>query len=264
MAQPPNPFEQQAPIPGVANIIAVSSGKGGVGKSTVACNLALALARQGLRVGVLDADVYGPSLARMLGALSQKPEIDETQKLVPIERYGMKIMSFGFLVEEDLAIVWRGPMLFKTMDQFLRGVAWGELDALVIDLPPGTGDIQLSLAQKVPILGAIAVSTPQNVALMDVKKAVDMWARLSVPLFGVVENMAWLEQNGQRVQLFPKGELDAWLAEKKIPKLVEVPFNPEVGMSGETGIPIVQSRPQSAEALAFAQLAEILRTRLRL
>ena len=264
MAQAPNPFEQQAPIPGVANIIAVSSGKGGVGKSTVACNLALGLSKSGLRVGLLDADIYGPSLARMLGALNQKPEIDDLKKLVPIERLGIKIMSFGFLVEEDLAIVWRGPMLFKTMDQFLRGVAWGDLDVLVVDLPPGTGDVHLSLAQKVPILGAIAVSTPQNVALMDVKKAVDMWNRVSVPILGVVENMAWLERDGQRIQLFPKGELDTWLVEKRIPKLAEIPFNPEVSMSGETGIPVVESRPAGVEARAFMRLAEQVRGSLRM
>lgn len=264
MAQSPNPFESQAPIKGVANVVAVSSGKGGVGKSTVACNLALALSKQGLRVGVLDADIYGPSLARMLGALNQKPEIDAEQKLVPIERYGLKIMSFGFLIEEDLAIVWRGPMLFKTMDQFLRGVAWGELDVLVVDLPPGTGDVQLSLAQKTPLAGAIAVSTPQNVALMDVKKAIDMWSRLGVPLWGVVENMAWLEQDGQRLQLFPKGQLDKWLAEKGIAKLAEIPFHPDVGLSGETGIPVIQARPESAEARAFASLAEQARAKLRL
>ena len=264
MASPPNPFEQQTAITGVANVVAVSSGKGGVGKSTVACNLALGLAKRGLRVGLLDADIYGPSLARMLGALNQKPEIDSAARLVPVERYGLKVMSFGFLVEEDLAIVWRGPMLFKTMEQFLRGVAWGDLDVLVVDLPPGTGDVQLSLAQKVPLTGAIAVSTPQNVALMDVKKAIDMWSRLSVPLLGVVENMSWLEQGGERLQLFPKGQLDAWLAEKQISKLAQIPFNPEVSLSGETGVPIVEGRPDGVEARAFLELAASVHAGLRL
>jgi ATP-binding protein involved in chromosome partitioning len=264
MAQAPNPFASQAPIPGVANVIAVSSGKGGVGKSTIAVNLAVALSKRGLRVGLLDADIYGPSLARMMGALNQKPEIDADQKLVPIERFGIKMMSFGFLVEEELAVVWRGPMLFKAMDQFLRGVAWGELDALVVDLPPGTGDVHLSLAQKVPVAGAVAVSTPQNVALMDVKKAIDMWARLGVPLFGVIENMAWLEQDGQRLQLFPKGQLDAWLKEKGIPKLAEIPFYPSVGMSGETGMPVALGRPERPETQVFLELADQLRARLAL
>ena len=264
MAQAPNPFEQQARLPGVAHVIAVSSGKGGVGKSTVAANLAVALARGGLRVGLLDADIYGPSMARMLGALNQKPEIDSAQKLVPIERFGVKIMSFGFLIEEDLAIVWRGPMLFKTMDQFLRGVAWGDLDALVVDLPPGTGDVHLSLAQKVPISGAIAVSTPQNIALMDVKKAIDMWSRLAVPVIGVVENMAWLETGGTRVQLFPKGELDAWLAQKKLDKIAEIPFATDVSMSGEIGIPVVESAPTSPTGRAFMGLADRVRSTLKL
>lgn len=185
-----------------------------MGKSTVSSNLALALVKTGARVGLLDADIYGPSIPRMFGALNQKPELDSNRKLLPIERLGVRLMSIGFLVDEELAVVWRGPMLFKAMDQFFRDVAWGELDYLLIDLPPGTGDIQLSLAQKVPVAGAIAVTTPQNVALTDVKKAIDMWTRTGVPILGMVENMAWLEQNGQRVQLFPRGSLESYLAEK--------------------------------------------------
>ena len=186
-----NPFEQQRPIEGVAHILAVSSGKGGVGKSTVAVNLALALAKRGAKVGLLDADIYGPSLPRMMGTLKQKVELGADKRLQPLVRHGIKLMSIGYLVDEDLAVVWRGPMLFKAMDQFLREVAWGELDYLLVDLPPGTGDVHLSLAQKVPLAGAIAISTPQNVSLSDVKKALDMWKRVSVPVLGVVENMAW-------------------------------------------------------------------------
>lgn len=256
----PNPFESQQPIPGVQKIIAVSSGKGGVGKSTVAVNLALALAKKGARVGLLDADIYGPSLPRLMGTLHQKVEIGADKKLLPLVRYGIKLMSIGYIVDEDLAVVWRGPMLFKAMDQFLRDVAWGELDYLLVDLPPGTGDVQLSLAQKVPVSGAIAVSTPQNVALADVKKAVDMWMRVNVPVLGVIENMAWFVTpgTGERVQLFPKGALDSYLEESGIKKLGQVPFHPNVGIGGEAGIPIVESDPESEEAKAFMAIAETL------
>jgi ATP-binding protein involved in chromosome partitioning len=252
-----NPFDQQRPIPGVKRILAVSSGKGGVGKSTVATNLALALSKRGLKVGLLDADIYGPSLPRMTGTLQQKVALGEDKMLQPLERYGLKLMSIGYLVDEDLAVVWRGPMLFKAMDQFLREVAWGKLDLLLVDLPPGTGDIQLSLAQKVPVAGAIAVSTPQDVALTDVKKAIDMWARVQVPVLGVVENMSWyiLPGSTERVQLFPKGSLDRWLEERGLMKLGEVPFHPNVGLGGEAGIPVVESDPKSAEAEAFASIA---------
>ncbi|MEK7358607.1 MAG: Mrp/NBP35 family ATP-binding protein [Bdellovibrionota bacterium] len=252
----PNPFDQQQPIPGIRRVIAVSSGKGGVGKSTVAMNLAVALAKMGRKVGLLDADIYGPSLPRISGTLHQRVEIGDDKKLVPLERYGVKLMSIGYLVDEDLAIVWRGPMLFKAMDQFLRDVNWGELDDLLVDLPPGTGDIQLSLAQKVPVAGAIAVSTPQDVALADVKKAIDMWSRVSVPMLGVVENMAWfIAPSGERIQLFPKGSLEGYLKERAIPKLGEVPFNPKVAIGGEAGIPVVESDASSEEAKAFSAIA---------
>jgi ATP-binding protein involved in chromosome partitioning len=262
VAQPPNPFEQQRSIPGVKHIVAISSGKGGVGKSTVSANLALALVKSGARVGLLDADIYGPSIPRMFGALNQKPELDANRKLLPIERLGVRLMSIGFLVEEELAVVWRGPMLFKAMDQFFRDVAWGELDYLLIDLPPGTGDIQLSLAQKVPVSGAIAVTTPQNVALTDVKKAIDMWTRTGVPILGMIENMAWLEQNGQRVQLFPRGSLESYLTEKNFTKLGEVPFNTHVATGGEAGIPVVESHPTTTEAKVFISIAAKLRAKL--
>ncbi len=254
-----NPFDSQNAIPGVKKIIAVSSGKGGVGKSTVAVNLAVSLARSGHKVGLLDADIYGPSLPRMMGTLNQKVELGDDKRLQPIERYKVKLMSIGYLVEEDLAIVWRGPMLFKAMDQFLRDVAWGELDYLLVDLPPGTGDIQLSLAQKVPVAGAICVSTPQDVALADVKKAIDMWSRVSVPVLGVIENMSWmLMPDGERLQLFPKGHLDGYLREHGIKKLGEIPFNPKVGIGGEAGIPVCESAPASDEAKAFSAVASQL------
>lgn len=256
-----NPFEKQNPIPGVKHIIAVSSGKGGVGKSTVASNLAMALSRSG-KVGLLDADIYGPSIPRMLGSLAQKPNINpDTNQLEPIVRYGLKLMSIGFLIDENAAVVWRGPMLFKAMDQFLRDVNWGELDYLVIDLPPGTGDIQLTLAQKVPVAGAVVVSTPQNVALVDVKKAVDMFQRLNIPLLGMIENMAYMinPANGEKMQLFPKGEIDSYIDKAAINKLGEVPFNPSVGIACEAGIPIVEANPSGAEAKAFMEIAEKIR-----
>jgi ATP-binding protein involved in chromosome partitioning len=259
---PPNPFDQQKPIPNVKHILAVSSGKGGVGKSTVATNLALALSKSN-KVGLLDADIYGPSIPRMMGSLNQKPDISPEQKLQPLVRFGMKLMSIGFIIEETSAVVWRGPMLFKAMDQFLKDVLWGELDYLIVDLPPGTGDIQLSLAQKVPVAGAIIVSTPQNIALIDAKKAIDMWARVAVPILGLVENMSYLlTPNGEKMQLFPRGEMDQYLDAKKIPKLGEVPFNPNVSLASEAGIPIVESHPQSAEAQAFFGVAEKIRAKL--
>jgi ATP-binding protein involved in chromosome partitioning len=260
MAQPSNPFDQQRPIEGIKKVIAVSSGKGGVGKSTVAANLAVALSRLGARVGLLDADIYGPSIPRLFGTLHQKVEIGEDKRLQPLERYKIKLMSLGYLVDEDLAVVWRGPMLFKAMEQFLREVAWGELDFLLVDLPPGTGDIQLSLAQKIPIAGAIAVSTPQDVALMDVKKAIDMWNRVGVKLFGVVENMSYFIPPGssEKIQLFPKGSLDSYLKERGIRKLGEIPFHPSVGLSSEAGIPIVESDPSSDESKAFIAVARLL------
>ncbi len=259
---PPNPFDQQKPIANVKHILAISSGKGGVGKSTVATNLALALAKT-CKVGLLDADIYGPSIPRMMGSLNQKPEISAEQKLQPLVRFGMKLMSIGFLIEETSAVVWRGPMLFKAMEQFLRDVLWGELDFLIVDLPPGTGDIQLSLAQKVPVAGAVIVSTPQNIALMDAKKAIDMWARVAVPILGLVENMSYLlTPSGEKMQLFPRGEIDSYLDSKKIPKLGEIPFHPHVSLAGEAGIPIVESNPQSAETQAFFAIAEKIRSRL--
>ncbi len=254
-----NPFLQQAPIPGVKNIIAVGSGKGGVGKSTVAVNLAMALYKKGLKVGILDADIYGPSVPRLLGAASAKPDVGEDQKIQPVLRYGLKTMSLGYLVEEGTAAVWRGPMLFKAMDQFFRDVKWGELDYLIVDLPPGTGDVVLTLAQKVPVTGAIVVCTPQNVALADAKKAMDMFERTNVRVLGVVENMAYLAgENGARVQLFPKGDLDAYLDVKKIKKLAQIAFFPEVGMSGEAGVPILESHSGDELAEVFVGLAQRL------
>jgi ATP-binding protein involved in chromosome partitioning len=251
-----NPFDQQISIPGVKKIIVVGSGKGGVGKSTVATNLALSLKKFG-NVGILDADIYGPSLPRMMGALNQKPELIAGNKIMPLTRYGIKVMSIGFLVEEGAAIVWRGPMLFKAMDQFFKDVAWGELDYLIIDLPPGTGDVQLSVAQKIKVDCAIIVSTPQNISLIDAKKAIDMFERTSIPIAGIVENMSYMLNpvSGEKIQLFPKGEMDSYIKAKNIKKLGEVPFNTNVSLGSEAGVPIVESYPDSVESLAFDQIA---------
>ncbi len=258
-----NPFDQQKPISGVKKIIVVSSGKGGVGKSTVATNLALALGQK-WKVGLLDADIYGPSLPRLMGTMNQKPNINTEGKIEPIQRYGLKLMSIGYLINEASAVVWRGPMLFKAMDQFLRDVQWAPLDVLVIDLPPGTGDIQLSLAQKIPLSGAIVVSTPQNIAFMDAKKSIDMFERVQVPILGLVENMSYMlnPQTGESIQMFPKGELESFILTKNIPKLGEVPFNPSVSLSCEAGVPIVESHPKGVEALAFFDIARKIEAKL--
>lgn len=259
----PNPFDSQAPIKGIQHIIAVGSGKGGVGKSTVTTNLALALRQSGARVGLLDADIYGPSIPRMVGCLGQRPGLSESHMMIPLERMGIKLMSIGFMIDENAALIWRGPMLFKVLEQFCREVEWGELDYLLIDLPPGTGDVQLTLAQKIPLSCAICVTTPQNVALSDVKRAIDMFEKVKVPLLGVIENMAYFTPPGQteKYQLFPKGELDRYLSEQSIEKLASLPFNPSLAMAGEAGIPLVESHPTSAEAQAFIDLAHRIQKR---
>lgn len=259
---PNNPFDQQKTISGVKNIIAIASGKGGVGKSTVATNLALALREFG-SVGLLDADIYGPSLPRMMGALNQKPTVSEGNKITPVVRYNIKMMSIGFLVEEGSAVVWRGPMLFKAMDQFFRDVVWGDLDYLIIDLPPGTGDVQLSLVQKVPVNYAVIVTTPQNISLIDAKKAIDMFERTGVKIAGVVENMSYMlnPATGEKIQLYPKGDLNSYLDAKKLEKLGEIPFNPSVSLGSEAGIPIVESNSDGIEAMCFKEIAKKLAAR---
>ncbi len=255
-----NPFDQQAPIDGIKKIILVGSGKGGVGKSTVTVNLAKKLAQKNFKVGLLDADIYGPSIPRMLGSLNQRPETNQDNKIIPLTRQGIKLMSLGFMVPEDQAVIWRGPMLFKAMDQFFRDVLWGELDYLLIDLPPGTGDVALTIAQKVPVDGAIVVSTPQNMSLADAKKAIDMFKRINAKLLGVVENMSHLRVDGQSepVQLFPKGELDKYLEANDITKLAEIPFHPHVGLASESGLPFVETYPDSPEAEAFEKIVKSL------
>ncbi len=257
--RPPNknPFDVQQALSGVKKIVAISSGKGGVGKSTIAANLALALSKQ-VKTGLLDADIYGPSQPRMFGAMNQRPQITPEQKLVPIVRHGVKLMSIGFIVDDDSAVVWRGPMLFKAIDQFLRDVNWAELDVLLVDLPPGTGDVQLSLVQKVPVDGVVVIATPQNIALADVKRSVDMFQRIGTPILGAVENMSYLLKEGtqERTTLFPKGDLRPYLESKNIPVLAELPFEPKVALAAESGVPYFESYPQAPESLMFKALAD--------
>jgi ATP-binding protein involved in chromosome partitioning len=234
-----NPFDRQQKLDGVKNIIAVGAGKGGVGKSTVAVNLALALEKLGKKVGLLDADIYGPSVPRMMGLEKAQPNVNAEKKIEPLIAHNLKTMSIGYMVDDKSAIIWRGPMLFKAIDQFIRDVNWGELDYLIVDLPPGTGDVQLSLVQKVPVTGAIIVSTPQDMALIDVRRCVDMFDRVKTPIIGVVENMASFvcTHCSHESQLFKPGSLHKFCEEHKIPILAQIPFNPDIGAASELGKP---------------------------
>lgn len=225
-------------IPGVSHIIAVGSGKGGVGKSTVAVNLAIALARDGARVGLLDADIYGPNVPTMLGV--HEPRGVENETIHPAEAHGLRIVSMGFFLDPDEPVIWRGPMLHGAMRQFFQNVAWGELDYLVVDLPPGTGDVQLSMAQMVPVSGAVIVCTPQKVALDDCRKAVAMFRKVEIPILGVVENMSYLTApvSGERVDLFGAGGAEAAAAEWKVRFLGALPIDPRVAQGGDAGRPV--------------------------
>jgi ATP-binding protein involved in chromosome partitioning len=243
-------------IPGIRNILAVGAGKGGVGKSTTSVNLAVALARTGARVGLIDADVYGPNIPQMLG-LTDQPDVTEDKKILPPEAYGVKVVSMGMLVPPDQAVIWRGPMLHGAIQQFLRDVAWGELDYLVIDLPPGTGDVSLSLAQSVPVAGAVVVTTPQGVSVSDVRKAVAMFRQLNIPVLGVVENMSYFvcgHCNG-RTDIFGTGGGHRMAEELKIPFLGEVPIDTRVRAGGDEGQPIVATAPEAPAAQALQDVA---------
>jgi ATP-binding protein involved in chromosome partitioning len=233
------PQEQpRQPIPGVSHIIAVGSGKGGVGKTTVAVNLSIALARMGHKVGLMDADVYGPNVPRMLGVHRQPYAVED--KIVPIEQYGLKAMSMGYLNPGDKPLVWRGPMLHSVIQQFLRGVHWGELDYLIIDLPPGTGDVQLTILQSAPLSGAIVVTTPSEVSLEDARKAVNMFRQVRVEILGIVENMSYLTVpgSGQRVDVFGSGGGTRIASEMQVHLLGELPLDPEVRVGGDSGKPV--------------------------
>jgi ATP-binding protein involved in chromosome partitioning len=247
------------PVPGVAHVVLVMSGKGGVGKSTTATNLALALARSGHRVGLLDADIYGPSIPTMLG-VTGRPVSTDGKTIEPLERFGLKLMSIGFLLEDPkAAVIWRGPMLHGALQQFLKDVAWGDLDYLVMDLPPGTGDVALSLSQRLGISGAVMVTTPQPVATDDVYKAVSMCRKVNIPILGVVENMSWfVDSAGVKHELFGKGGGQAVAEFAEAPLLAQVPIDQTVREWGDKGTPVVQAAPSSAAADVFMKLAATL------
>jgi len=246
-----------AKIEGVRHIIAVASGKGGVGKSTVAANLALSLAKDGYRTGLCDCDIYGPSIALMFGG-NERPTADEENRIIPVERYGVALMSMGFLLDDGSPAILRGPMVTRYTQQFLRQVVWGNLDYLILDLPPGTGDIQLTIVQTVALSGAVIVTTPQEVALIDARKAVAMFAKTNVPVLGIVENMSYFlcPGDGKRYDIFGTGGGSREAERLQVPLLGEVPIEPLVRQAGDIGRPAVASHPSSAAAGVFREIAK--------
>ena len=247
-----------AGVPGVKHIIAVASGKGGVGKSTTAINLALAFQDQGLKVGVLDADIYGPSMPRLLG-ITGRPQPTQGNVLKPMEGYGLKVMSMGFLVEEDTPMIWRGPMVMSAITQMLKEVDWGELDLMVVDMPPGTGDAQLTMAQQVPLAGAIIVSTPQDLALIDARKGLNMFRKVDVPVLGIVENMSYFlcPGCGERSDIFGHGGARLEAEKLGVPFLGEVPLHMDIREKSDSGQPIVMSDPKSPQAEVYREIAKM-------
>ncbi|MHA1572255.1 MAG: iron-sulfur cluster carrier protein ApbC [Alphaproteobacteria bacterium] len=243
-------------VPGIRTIIAVASGKGGVGKSTVSANLAVALAGLGSSVGLLDADIYGPSMPRMLG-ITGKPASPDGKQIIPMENHGLKVMSMGFLVPEDTPMIWRGPMVMGALEQMLRDVLWGELDVLVVDMPPGTGDVQLTMAQRVPLAGAIIVSTPQDIALLDARKGLNMFRKVDVPVLGIIENMSLFicPHCGERTDIFGHGGARAEAEKLGCPFLGEIPLHMQIRETGDSGIPIVVAAPESEHAKAYVDIA---------
>lgn len=250
-------------IPNVKHVIAISSGKGGVGKSTVAVNLAVALAKSGAEVGLLDADVYGPNIPMMMGV--PNPPEQQDGKIKPAESHGVKLMSMGFFVPEETAVVWRGPMIHTAIQQFFRDVLWGELDYLFVDLPPGTGDAQLTLSQLVPMSGAVTVTTPQEVALHDVRKGMMMFQKVNVPLLGIIENMSYFicGHCGERSEIFSYGGGERAADKLGVPFLGRIPIDPAIRAGGDAGVPIVVADPASPQAAAFRQIGAALADRLK-
>jgi ATP-binding protein involved in chromosome partitioning len=243
--------------PGVKAIVAVASGKGGVGKSTTAINLAMGLAASGLAVGILDADIYGPSLPRMMG-ITDKPTSEDGRILQPLEKHGVKCMSIGFLVPEDTPTIWRGPMVMSALEQMLRDVAWGELDIMIVDMPPGTGDAQLTMSQRVPLAGAVIVSTPQDIALLDARKGLNMFRKVDVPVLGIIENMSTFicPSCGTQSDIFGHGGAKAEAAALSVDFLGEVPLHMDIRKTSDAGTPIVVSVPDGPHALAYRQIAD--------
>ena len=250
-------------IPGVRALVAVASGKGGVGKSTTAVNLALGLKAKGLRVGVMDSDIYGPSIPRMLG-IGGQPNSPDGKKIEPMRAHGMPCMSIGFMVGEETPIIWRGPMVMSAVEQMLRDVLWGELDVLVIDLPPGTGDAQLTLAQRVPLTGSVIVSTPQDIALLDARKGLAMFEKVHVPVFGIVENMSYFlcPRCGERSEIFGHGGARETAERLGAEFLGEIPLDIAIRETSDAGTPIVASRPDSAHARAYLSIAARVHARI--
>jgi ATP-binding protein involved in chromosome partitioning len=251
-----DPAAGRAPVPGVRNVIAVGAGKGGVGKTTVAVNLALALARCGSRVGILDGDIYGPNVPIMLGVQAQLGT--DRDKIVPAEKFGMQVVSMGFLTSDDSPVIWRGPMLHGVIQQFFRDVRWGDLDYLIVDMPPGTGDVALSLSQTVPVSGAVVVTTPQTVSVSDSRRAVRMYQKLNIPTLGIVENMSYFVCRGcgRESDIFGKGGGERFAEEVTVPFLGRIPLYEPIRMGGDTGTPIVVAEPESPAARAFVAAAE--------
>jgi ATP-binding protein involved in chromosome partitioning len=245
------------PLPGVKHIIAVASGKGGVGKSTVACNLAVGLAKLGLAVGVLDADLFGPSMPKLFGLHSKPGLAPDGKRLIPLESFGVKVMSIGFLIDEGAPVVWRGPMVVSALNQLLREVVWGELDVLVVDMPPGTGDTQLTMAQNVPLAGAVIVSTPQDLALIDARRGIAMFNQVKVPLIGVVENMSYFvcPHCGERTDVFSHGGARKEAEKLGVPFLGEVPLDIAIRANSDDGRPVVATMAESPQANALLEVA---------
>jgi ATP-binding protein involved in chromosome partitioning len=256
----PNPLSRQkARLPGLRHVVAIASGKGGVGKSTVSVNLACALRHLGAAVGLLDCDIYGPSIPLMMG-VHDKPTISPDEKLVPPVGHDVKLMSMGFLIEGDAPVIWRGPMIMKTIQQFISDVEWGDLDFLLVDLPPGTGDAQLSLCQTVPLDGGVIVTTPQEASLGVVRKGIAMFEKVNVPILGIVENMSYFTSpNGERIEIFGHGGGRIEAERRKIPFLGEVPIYVEIRQGGDAGVPVVVSNSQKPPAQAFINIAKCLR-----
>ena len=259
-----SPMSKQAEIPGVAAVIAVASGKGGVGKSTTALNLALGLRDLGLRVGLLDADIYGPSVPRLTG-IHDKPELNDDRKMIPIQRFGLSIMSIGFLVAEDTAMIWRGPMVMSAITQMLRDVAWGTLDILVVDMPPGTGDAQLTLAQNVPLKGAVIISTPQDLSLIDARRGLAMFKKVNVPVLGIVENMSYFQcpHCGTRSDIFGHGGARHEAERLGVPFLGEIPLHMSIRATSDSGNPVVDSEPDGPHAAIYRSIGTRVRDQLQ-